>query len=51
MLRPPVVTIAPARSESTSQRLSRSVEPTFLERQAVQNLPLPTLLDALDPHR
>ena len=34
-----------------SQGLSRSAEPAFLPRQAVKNLPLPALLDALDPDR
>ena len=34
-----------------SQALSRSLKPALLERQAVQNLPLPAVLDALDPDR
>jgi len=51
VLRTPLVAIAPARSEGVSQGLSRSLEPAFLARQAIQDLPLPALLDALDPDR
>ena len=34
-----------------SQGLSRPLKPAFMARHAVQNLPLPALLDALDPDR
>jgi hypothetical protein len=34
-----------------SQGFPDSLKPPFLPRQAVQNLPLPALLDALDPDR
>jgi hypothetical protein len=51
LLRASVIPIAPARNESVSQGLSRPLEAAFLARQAVQNLPLPALFDALDPDR
>jgi len=51
MLQTPVVATAPPRSEGTSQGLSRPFKPPFLALQPVQNLPLPALLDALDPDR
>jgi len=51
LIRTPVVAIGPARKGRVSHGLSRSIEPAFLPRQAVQNLPLPAFLDALDPDR
>jgi len=51
LLGTPVVAVAAARNEDMSQGLSRSIEPAFLPRQAVQNFSLPAFLDALDPDR
>jgi hypothetical protein len=51
VLRTLLIAIAPARGERVIERLSGSLEPAFLTLQTVENLPLPALLDSLDPHR
>jgi hypothetical protein len=49
--RKPIVSIARQYRKTRHKALAHSVEAPFLTLQAGKNLPLPALLDALDPRR
>jgi hypothetical protein len=49
--RNPIVSIARQYRKTRHKALAHPVEPPFLALQAGEDLPLPALLDALDPRR
>jgi len=49
--RKPIISTARLYREARHQGLTHPVEPSFLALQAGEDLPLPALLDALDPRR